>query len=106
MTDPRPLVENSASPKEVREARKRARFSKRAKSDAWGALIDSEHGAFVLWEILNFAGVYRGGFTAERAHFNEGQRNVGLYVIAQMEAARPNALERLRLAHEKRQTNG
>jgi hypothetical protein len=53
----------------------------------------------VMHEVLAEAGVFRLSFAGESTHataFNEGQRNVGLRLLAELERAEPLALQHLR----------
>lgn len=48
-------------------------------------------GRRVLRRVLDMAGVYRSSFTGDnRTFFLEGQRNVGLMLIGQIQAAAPD----------------
>jgi hypothetical protein len=102
-----PLVDNASDVKQIKAARKRERFTLREKRAKWSEVSSTFDGMDVLWEILEQCGIYRGGFTGERAHFNEGQRNVGLYIIAKINDANPNALfEMMTRAKRKEKSDG
>lgn len=98
----RPLVTDSASPKQIREARKRSRFTKRKRLDAWRNVIATVDGQRVLREILDFTGLYRQGYiVGDQAQYRDGVQNVGAFVIAMSEEAQPNALELMRVQRQK-----
>jgi phosphoglycolate phosphatase-like HAD superfamily hydrolase len=55
-------------------------------------LMDSQQGRRFAWRLLEQTGVYRSSFTGDsQTFFNEGQRNIGLKLIAQIHEITPDA---------------
>jgi hypothetical protein len=56
------------------------------------ALMATKRGRRTMWRLLSHAGVYRQSFTGEALStaFNEGQRSVGLRLMAILTAACPS----------------
>jgi hypothetical protein len=55
-------------------------------------LIDTAHGRRFVWKLLGQCGVFRLSYSGELAStsFNEGQRNIGLGLFAEIMAHCPN----------------
>jgi hypothetical protein len=88
---------NSASVKDVREARKRVRFTQRKQKDAWKAVFQTVQGKLVLLDLLNYCGTFA---DPDVEHTNVamkaiGKQSVGHYLIALLESAQPGALGEL-----------
>ena len=60
-------------------------------------LMSSKRGRRIVWRLLEKAGVYRSSFSAEPGvmAFQEGQRNIGLMIVAQIHAAAPGSYVRM-----------
>ena len=58
------------------------------------AVLQTDQGRRVMWRLLEHCGVFRSTFTGHGARdaFNEGARNVGLFVMGELIAADPDAL--------------
>jgi len=55
---------------------------------AYHNLKKDPNGRIVLWDILDFAGVFRPTFTGNsRTYFNEGRRDMGLYILTMLQIA-------------------
>jgi hypothetical protein len=54
-------------------------------------LMSSQQGRRIVWRLLERAGIYRTSFSgdANRTFFNEGARNVGLSLVADIHANAP-----------------
>lgn len=80
MTDPTDLIGEEQRAKEAEAAARD--ISLLAKNDlVW--LMGEARGRRFIWRLLDKAGVYRTSFTGNSAtFFNEGQRNIGLWVQA------------------------
>lgn len=71
------------SPKAT-EAQASAEQELRWKGEDLAWLMKSNRGRRIVWRLLNDAGVYRSSFTGDALSmaFNEGQRNMGLRILA------------------------
>ena len=60
-------------------------------------LMSSRRGRRIVWRLLDKAGVYRSSFSAEPGvmAFQEGMRNIGLMIVAQIHAAAPGSYVRM-----------
>lgn len=63
-------------------------------ADDMRAVLGTDQGRRVIWRLMEHCGVFRSTFTGHGARdaFNEGARNVGLFVMGEMIAADPDAL--------------
>lgn len=97
MMDERPVTENSASEKEVREAKRRAGLSKRKHGDDKRAVIKTPQALRELGRILDFIGVHRQGYLpGDQAQFRDGMQNVGAFIIGSYEEAGIDLLAEVR----------
>lgn len=75
-------VQETAAKAEQAEARRLAAFR---------AVMATPQGRRWIWWLLDRCGVFRTSFTGDHVtYFNEGSRNVGLMVIADINAACPD----------------
>lgn len=83
MGDPFDLDQQDAA-NEAREVT--ARLETKTENDDFLWLMSSKRGRRVVWRMLQKAGVYRVSFTPDalQTAFNEGGRNVGLQLTAQI----------------------
>lgn len=86
------LVKNAANPDQVKEAAQKEKFRKEKELDGLSSILSTETGRKYIYSVLEFCGVYSTIFSAEtnRIYFNEGQRNVGLKLIADINTACPD----------------
>jgi hypothetical protein len=66
-------------------------------------VLSSKEGRLVLWELLCRSGVFRSSFSQDshQTAFHEGERNIGLVLLAQVNEA--NALATKTMAEEARE---
>lgn len=89
MTDETDIF-NAADPEAVTRRRRRADRSESRRLAAFSAVMATPDGRRYLWWLLERCGVFKSSFTGDHAtFFNEGQRNVGLAVMADIHAACP-----------------
>jgi hypothetical protein len=73
------------------EVAAREELAKREEEADTKWLMGSEAGRRVVWELLEFAGVFRTSPTMDNwTFFNEGQRNVGLKLLGRIQAHCPD----------------
>lgn len=66
-------------------------------------VLSTSAGRNVLWHILDNAGIYASSFTGNsQTFFNEGRRNLGLYILSLMEDADPTCYPRMVLDNVKK----
>ena len=87
--DPLDLCGQERQREDVEQARKLERDQE--KTDfAW--LMSDKRGRRFMWRMLEVTGVYRTSFTGNSTtFFNEGMRNVGLQLIANIHEFAPDA---------------
>ncbi len=58
------------------------------------AVVATPEGRRVMWRMLEHCGVFRSTFTGHGARdaFNEGARNVGLFVMGELAEAEPDVI--------------
>ncbi len=85
---------NASDPRQVEERGKKEVLAREQELNDIRALMHDEWGRRVMWRLLEMAGVYRTSFDASnnRICFNEGRRDVGLHLIADVDEACPEAL--------------
>lgn len=74
---------NSADPDQVKQAEVKAKLETLNNTDSLYAIMQLKEGRNFVWWLLEEAGVFRTSFTGNSTtFFNEGQRNIGLKVMA------------------------
>lgn len=63
-------------------------------------LLDTDMGRRLLWRLFEYANIYGEMWTQNenRVHFNLGKRDVGIWMMNEMETAKPGAV--LTMMHE------
>lgn len=68
-----------------------ARLAAEQESEDWKWLLADKRGRRVAFRLLDRAGVFRSSFTGNsETFFREGQRNIGLMIMAQIHDAAPD----------------
>jgi hypothetical protein len=88
------LVKNAGDEKQVREAGKKERTNRLQELGDLKAILATPHGRRFVWKILQDARVLNSSFAANELviAFNEGRRNVGLKLMADIMEADAKAL--------------
>lgn len=82
---------------QFRQKKDRAKLKRENEIEQMRKVLDTYEGRSVLWRILEQAGIYRQSFTGNsETFFREGQRKVGLELLAEIEAASPRAYSKMR----------
>ena len=78
---------------EVRETRDKLKQIEAEQDFLW--LMGCVRGRRIVWGLLELAGVFRSSYTGDNnaTNFNEGQRNVGLGILAKLMAYCPGSYE-------------
>lgn len=84
---------NAGDAQDVRERESAARKARTRELDDLRDLLAHPAGRRFVWRLLDHCGVFRSTFTGHGARdaFNEGARNVGLFLMAEVTDADPNA---------------
>ncbi len=83
---------NAADPEAVSRKKRKADRADSLRLAAFKAVMATREGRRYLWWLLDRCGVFRTSFTGNSTtFFNEGQRNVGLMLIADITTACPEA---------------
>lgn len=86
----RALVRNAADEEQVERAGEREKRGRELELDDVRALMRNRPGRRFMWRVLDACGVFRSSFTGDNAtFFNEGQRNIGLLLMADINEACP-----------------
>jgi hypothetical protein len=91
--DPLDVRAEERAKKQVEDKQQLAR---RREIDDFKWLMADERGRRFMWRLLEKAGVFRSSFTGNsETFFREGQRNIGLMLIADIHEACPNDYTRM-----------
>lgn len=75
---------------QVRERRKEARRKLKDQDKDFASVMGTEAGRRVMWRLLEITGLYKSSYALDASiHFNEGQRNIGLQLLADMNRVCP-----------------
>jgi hypothetical protein len=86
-TDPLDLRGQEKAKAESDEVRK---LTAQTESEDFKWLMGSKRGRRIVWRLLERTGVYRSSFTGNsETFFREGQRNIGLMLMAQINECAP-----------------
>lgn len=87
-----PLVKNAADERQLKEADKHLKHRRLIEIEDLKFILKTEQGRRLLYRYLCECGVYRTSFTGNSTTFyNEGMRNIGLKLLADIEEAMPEA---------------
>jgi hypothetical protein len=84
-------VDDLEQEREFSEANERSRLRREAERAGLGVVLSTKGGRLTMWRLLDMAGVYRLSFTGDAlwSAFNEGQRNIGNKLLAEIMADFP-----------------
>lgn len=86
------LVKNAADKEQVKKAGSKAQRAREKQLNDIRFLLSREQGRRFLWRCLERCGVYRSSFTGNsQTFFNEGERNIGLFILDDIMEAAPDA---------------
>lgn len=102
-TEPPKVVDNVGDPDQVAKGRTKAEILDARAVDRWTRLLADEDNRLVVWEILEFCESFQSALGANDAatNYNVGKQDVGHFVLAQINKARPNALIEMMLENAK-----
>lgn len=84
--EPRSLVKNASSPRQVARAESHIRRRAELTRAAFKAVLDTPAGRIVMWELLELAGVYRSVFnpSGSLTYYNAGRQDYGHELLAKL----------------------
>jgi len=87
------LVKNAADAEQVKEAGDKAQRNRRQELDQVRLVVGTSLGRAFYWRLLQLCGVFQSSFnhSGSITAFNEGQRNIGLKLLADLNEAAPEA---------------
>ena len=91
MTEPFDPFDVATQEAEAEESAKARALSQQVGQEDLARLMSEKWGRRIVWRLLERTGMYRTSFTgdASATFFNEGQRNIGLFLSANVQAAAP-----------------
>lgn len=88
----KPLVKNAANKKQVQSAADKEKRGRKQELEDLHWLLSDPRGRRLLWRYLSLCGVFQLSFTGNSStFFNEGRRDIGLHILADVTEARPEA---------------
>lgn len=88
-----PFVKNTADEDQVKAANKKEKNVRNNELNEIRTVLDSPVGRKFLWRALKRCGVYQSSYhpSGSQVYFNEGRREVGLWLLAEITEANPDA---------------
>jgi hypothetical protein len=82
---------NASNAQDVAQSLQKDKLRRETEIDDLKKIIDTPHGRRTVWRILEHTGMYRTSFTGNSTtFFNEGQRNIGLWLVDEVLSADSN----------------
>lgn len=87
-----PLVTNAADKSQIKSAARKQRWSREKELNDVRVILSTKHGRRLWWRYLGRCGVFASTFTGNNTtFFKEGERNIGLMLLADLNEAMPEA---------------
>ena len=87
---------NISDESSVQESAQKSKFTRDQELNDIRSLLNATEGRRFLWRLLTHCGVYKQSFTGNsETFFLEGQRSVGLWALADIMDAEPDAYLRM-----------
>ena len=88
----KPLVKNAADETQVKNAEIKVKLNEDQKHNDLKWILATEQGRRFVWRLLETTGIFKSSFTgSSETYFLEGQRNVGLKLLADVMECEPQA---------------
>lgn len=89
----KPVVKNAADEGQVKDAEKKAKSQREQELEDVRSLLATQHGRRFIWRYLSACGVFTSSWNHSGSImcFNEGQRNIGLKLLSDVNEASPDA---------------
>jgi len=86
------FVKNAADAEQVEKAKQKVESRNDRRLNDVREVMNSKRGRRFMWELLDFCGIFKTSLADEHQIFyNEGMRNVGLKLLADVNEASPDA---------------
>ncbi len=97
----KPLISNAASEKEFAKAKTKQKHSRLIQLQDIRDILKTEAGRRFMWRYLDECGVFRSSYDASgsKVYFNEGMRNIGNQLLADITEASPEVFAQMILQH-------
>jgi len=100
----KPLVKNAADESQVNNAKIKKQLLDDQNHNDLKFILDSAQGRRYIWRVLERCGVFKSSFvTSSEIYFNEGKRDIGLKILAEIMECDPQAY--LKMATNKDEKN-
>lgn len=102
------LVKNAADESQVKGAERTEKRARDRELNDICSILDLPSGRRYIWKLLSRCGVYESSFdvSGSKMYFNEGQRNVGLTILADINEANPEVYVTMMKEAKGREANG
>lgn len=95
---------NASEPQQVAEQESKAKRAAKVADDDLSAIMGEQTGRRFIYRILEMAGIYRLSYTGNsETFFNEGARNIGLRLLAEIQRVCPESFFLMLKEHLKNQ---
>lgn len=77
------FVKSAADPEQIKSARRKERYGRREELADVREILETQAGRRFVWRYLGLCRVFESSWSPSAAiHFNEGQRDIGLKLLA------------------------
>lgn len=86
------MVQNAANPEEIKKRSKQDKLNDTQEKLDLEWILSTPQGRRFIWKFLTTAGIFQSSFTGNSTtFFNEGKRDIGLKLLAEVTEANPDA---------------
>ncbi len=97
------MAQNIADESQVKQATQKGKRLRDVELADIKRILDTDFGRRFVWRLLGLAGVFQTSFTGNSTtFFNEGKRDIGLKILADVSEAKPEAY--IQMAQEAKQS--
>lgn len=95
---------NAAEPQQVAELDSKAKRASKVADDDLSAIMSEQTGRRFIYRVFEMAGIFRLSYTGNsETFFNEGARNIGLRLLAEIQRVCPDSFILMLKEHSKNQ---
>lgn len=101
-------MNNAGDQEQVQRSQEKAKTRRNRMENGFRKLMQDQEGRLWVWDLLEFCGVFRSSFHQSNAQtaYNEGLRNVGLKLMADINRITPDQYFRMINEAQKEQQDG